>query len=179
MTYAKVKNPKFWSFLRAPEDFEGLKSQKNLIFLASEALKIFWGSQKRPNFWNLDLCVCLLKVGLGATVLKFLSCIYWLSIRQWKYFRKFIVILYFMKYRKYLQWTQKEKWPWNTSSIVLKKGRQVSTKAAWFYGMVTVGILWHFRYPPIISPCHNTVLYSHPEFAFLDKTRLRLSGLIG
>ena len=28
----KVKNPKVWSFLRAPEDFEGFGSQKNLIF---------------------------------------------------------------------------------------------------------------------------------------------------
>ena len=50
---------------------------KNKIFLTSEALKIFWGSQKRPNFWILDLCVCLKKVSLGATVLKILSCIYW------------------------------------------------------------------------------------------------------
>ena len=40
---------------------------KNLIFLTSEALKIFWGPQKRPNFWILDLCVCLKKVSLGAT----------------------------------------------------------------------------------------------------------------
>ena len=30
--YAKVKNPKVGSFLRASEDFEGLRSQKNLIF---------------------------------------------------------------------------------------------------------------------------------------------------
>jgi hypothetical protein len=30
--YTKVKNPKVGSFLRAPEDFEGLGSQKNLIF---------------------------------------------------------------------------------------------------------------------------------------------------
>ena len=30
--YSKVKNPKVGSFLRAPEDFEGLRSQKNLIF---------------------------------------------------------------------------------------------------------------------------------------------------
>ena len=50
---------------------------KNLIFLTSEALKIFWGPQKRPNFWILDLWVCLKKVGLRATVLKFLSCIYY------------------------------------------------------------------------------------------------------
>ena len=28
----KVKNPKVGSFLRAPEDFEGRGSQKNLIF---------------------------------------------------------------------------------------------------------------------------------------------------
>ena len=27
--YEKVRNPKVWSFLRAPEDFEGLRSQKN------------------------------------------------------------------------------------------------------------------------------------------------------
>ena len=44
--------------------------------MASEALKIFWGPKKRLNFWILDLWVCLKKVGLGATVLKFLSCIY-------------------------------------------------------------------------------------------------------
>ena len=30
--YSKVKNPKVGSFLKAPEDFEGLGSQKNLIF---------------------------------------------------------------------------------------------------------------------------------------------------
>ena len=30
--YPKVKNPKVGSFLRAPEDFEGVRSQKNLIF---------------------------------------------------------------------------------------------------------------------------------------------------
>ena len=30
--YWKVKNPKDGSFLRAPEDLEGLRSQKNLIF---------------------------------------------------------------------------------------------------------------------------------------------------
>ena len=30
--YTKVKNPKVGSFLRAPEDFEGIGSQKNLIF---------------------------------------------------------------------------------------------------------------------------------------------------
>ena len=30
--YSKVKNPKVESFLRAPEDFEGPRSQKNLIF---------------------------------------------------------------------------------------------------------------------------------------------------
>ena len=29
---SKVNNPKVGSFLRAPEDFEGLGSQKNLIF---------------------------------------------------------------------------------------------------------------------------------------------------
>ena len=30
--HSKVKNPKVESFLRAPEDFKGLRSQKNLIF---------------------------------------------------------------------------------------------------------------------------------------------------
>ena len=30
--YSKVKNPKVGSFLRAPEDLEGLRSQKNIIF---------------------------------------------------------------------------------------------------------------------------------------------------
>ena len=30
--YLKVKNPKVGSFLRAPEDLEGLRSQKKLIF---------------------------------------------------------------------------------------------------------------------------------------------------
>jgi hypothetical protein len=29
-----------------------------------EALKIIWGPHKRPNFWILDLWVCLKKVGL-------------------------------------------------------------------------------------------------------------------
>ena len=51
---------------------------KNLIFLASEALKIFWGTQKRPNFWILDLWVCLKKLGFepdlyGKSVL-YLGC---------------------------------------------------------------------------------------------------------
>jgi hypothetical protein len=30
--YSKIKNPKVGSFLRAPEDLEGLRIQKNLIF---------------------------------------------------------------------------------------------------------------------------------------------------
>ena len=30
--FFKVKNPKVGSFLRAPEDLDGLKSQKKLIF---------------------------------------------------------------------------------------------------------------------------------------------------
>jgi hypothetical protein len=30
--YSKIENPKVGSFLRAPEDLEGLRSQKNLIF---------------------------------------------------------------------------------------------------------------------------------------------------
>ena len=38
----------------------------HFFFPASEALKIFWGPQKWPNFWILDLWVCLKKVGLGA-----------------------------------------------------------------------------------------------------------------
>ena len=32
----------------------------------SEALKIFWGPQKRPIFWILDLWVCLKKLGLES-----------------------------------------------------------------------------------------------------------------
>ena len=48
------------------------------FFLASEALKIFWGPQKRPNFWILDLWVCLKKLGLepgwyGKSVLYLLT----------------------------------------------------------------------------------------------------------
>ena len=42
-----------------------LRALKNLIFQTSEALKIFWGPKKRPNFWNLYLWVCLKKVGNG------------------------------------------------------------------------------------------------------------------
>ena len=62
---------------------------KNLIFLTSKALKIFWGPQKRPNFWILDLWVCLKKLGLGPTVLNFLSCIYWSTILITSFFRNF------------------------------------------------------------------------------------------
>ena len=51
------------------------------FFLASEALKIFWGPQKRPNFWILDLWVCLKKLGLepdlyGKSVLYLLNTAY-------------------------------------------------------------------------------------------------------
>jgi hypothetical protein len=36
--FPKVKNPKVGSFLRAPEDFEGLRILKNLIFLKGEII---------------------------------------------------------------------------------------------------------------------------------------------
>ena len=45
--------------------------------MTSEALKIFWGPQKRLNFWILDFWECLKKLGLEQTALKTLSCIYW------------------------------------------------------------------------------------------------------
>ena len=49
---------------------------KKWIFLTSEALKIFWGPQKRPIFWILDLSVCIKKLSLEPTISKILSCIY-------------------------------------------------------------------------------------------------------
>ena len=33
----------------------GSRTDPHFFFPASEALKIFWGPQKRPNFWILDL----------------------------------------------------------------------------------------------------------------------------
>ena len=43
--YPKVKNPKVGSFLRAPEDFEGLRSRKEKIIKTPSFLgqKIKWG----------------------------------------------------------------------------------------------------------------------------------------
>ena len=38
------------------------------FFFASEALKIFWGPQKRPNFLILDLWICLKKLGLEPDI---------------------------------------------------------------------------------------------------------------
>ena len=60
------------------------------FFAASEALKIFWGPQKRLKFWILDLWVCLKKVGLGSglygkSVLYLMipfGFIYWKGIQQ-------------------------------------------------------------------------------------------------
>ena len=36
--YSKINNPKVGSFLRAPEDLEGLKSQKKLIFQNAQSV---------------------------------------------------------------------------------------------------------------------------------------------
>ena len=45
--------PKWWSW-------------DNFFFPASGTLWNFWGPQKRPKFWILDIKVCLKKLGIGS-----------------------------------------------------------------------------------------------------------------
>ena len=49
----------------------------NLLKKSQITADFLHNGQKRPNFWILDLCACFKKVGLGAAVLKILSCTYW------------------------------------------------------------------------------------------------------
>ena len=65
---SKVKNPNDASFLRAPEDLEGLRCCELWSFI----LSCFWGPLellrplKRSKFWTLDIKVCLKNLGIKA-----------------------------------------------------------------------------------------------------------------
>ena len=72
---------------------------ENKIFLTSEALKIFWGPQKRLNFRILDLWECLEKLGLEPTVLEILSCIYSTTSDNYRYQNIYLVPKSFDIYR--------------------------------------------------------------------------------
>ena len=62
MAYAKVKNPKVGSFLRAPEDLEGFRSQKNLIFQNAQIKSVdhkfkSFAINNRPQI-SIDFEIC-------------------------------------------------------------------------------------------------------------------------
>ena len=69
------------------------------LFVRFEKLNLsdFWGPQKRPNFWILDLCFSLEKLGFGLTFLKTLSCIYGLPPKSKVGIQKYSMMTLFEK----------------------------------------------------------------------------------